>query len=189
VRIAIRRKITRAAKCYGAISRRARVAARHGICALGLGFCLEAGLREANEKARSTDARILIVDDDEDARETLRHLLERSGYTVAAAENGRQALDLLRAGTVPCLVLLDLRMPVMDGWAFLSALELDRTLASIPIVVVSAARTETLGGDAVKGVISKPIDMRRLLATVRQHCGAPESCGPPQEGAPEKGAP
>jgi CheY-like chemotaxis protein len=113
--------------------------------------------------------KVLIVEDDLDARETMRFILERAGFEVDGASDGREALAALRGGGRPCLILLDLGMPVMDGWAFLSALESDGELAQIPIVVVSA-RTDGAVGARVKGMLSKPFDARVLVDTVREHC-------------------
>lgn len=115
------------------------------------------------------EPRILIVEDDLDARETMRFVLEREGFAVEGASDGREALAVLHRGSRPCLILLDLGMPVMDGWAFLSALERDSELAAIPIVVVSA-RADGHVGTRVNGMLSKPFDARALVDTVREHC-------------------
>ena len=114
--------------------------------------------------------RILIVEDDEGIRDGLAEYLGEVGYSVTTAENGRKALDVLATMESPCLVLLDLMMPVMDGWQFLEALEADEAIASIPVVVVTAAGdTPNVG----RPVLKKPIHVEKLLDTVRRYCGDP----------------
>lgn len=118
---------------------------------------------------------VLVVDDDPDICEIFKDLLESYGYLVTTAENGADALDKLRAGEDPGLILLDLMMPVMDGIQFRDEQVRDPSLAAIPVVIVSA------GGDvaakaAAAGVegLSKPVDIDVLLATVGRFCGAAE---------------
>jgi CheY-like chemotaxis protein len=117
--------------------------------------------------------RALIVEDHADTREALALLLEVGGLTVATAADGRQALDYLRAHPPPCLVLLDLMMPGMDGWEFLAQKRQDPALAAIPVVVFTAASdlgqasARALGAEAV---VHKPADPKDLLATVGRYC-------------------
>src|SRR5204863_7477007 len=85
--------------------------------------------------------KILVVDDDADIREVLREVLTESGRHVLTAANGLEALQILRAGSSPCMVLLDLMMPVMDGYNFLVHQQNDPALAQIPIAVISAGRS------------------------------------------------
>src|SRR5579885_847692 len=80
---------------------------------------------------------ILVVDDDDDHRETLCSVLEEAGYRVESANNGRAALERMLAGAVPDLLLVDLCMPVMDGWAFSTELKEHPRLARLPVVVMS----------------------------------------------------
>ena len=83
---------------------------------------------------------ILVVDDQADERDAMADLLERGHYAVESAGNGREAVDRLRNGTaLPSLVLLDLNMPVMDGWEFLSHVAQDDLLRLVPVVVVSGS--------------------------------------------------
>lgn len=115
---------------------------------------------------------ILVVDDDRDIRETLGEILLHEGYHVEMAENGARALELIRRGPAPALVLLDLMMPVMSGWEFLELAETDQTLAAIPVVVVSAmpaplAPSEARGG--VKACLHKPLKLDQLLDLVHQY--------------------
>ena len=119
---------------------------------------------------RASDAQrkrsVLVVDDDYDLREAMRDVLEEEGYLVNTASNGQEALDALRDGESPEVVVLDLMMPVMDGWHFLDELERDSALADIPVVVMSASqdgRGRPLGD---KVFLSKPLDYHTLVATV-----------------------
>jgi CheY-like chemotaxis protein len=110
---------------------------------------------------------ILVVDDDDDVRATLSVVLEEEGYGVQVASNGREALDWLLGHEAPRMILLDLMMPVMDGWAMLDELTHLPTLGGVPIVVLSAAdeRTVVAKPDVV-GYLSKPVDLRELLQAI-----------------------
>lgn len=114
---------------------------------------------------------VLIVEDDLDTRETLGAALEAEGYEVALAAHGREGLERLAVSPLPCLILLDLMMPVMDGVEFLGALEADPTLASIPVVVVSAYSTRA-ASLKVAGFLPKPVNLDRLLTWTERYCGA-----------------
>lgn len=113
-------------------------------------------------------ARVLIVDDQEDARETMAELLEYAGHDVATAANGQEALTYLRGHSRPQLILLDLMMPVMNGWEFRRQQLADTGLADIPVAVVSGAdRVEQK--EAAFGAVTffvKPVDIDSLLQTV-----------------------
>lgn len=117
---------------------------------------------------------ILIVDDDENARLLLRGLLAPEGYGIDTAANGQEALDRLHQGPRPDLILLDLAMPVMDGWQFSRALQQDPGLAAIPLVVVSGVNDaqEKVAGLGAVGLLTKPIALEQLLAAVRRHAPA-----------------
>jgi CheY-like chemotaxis protein len=120
---------------------------------------------------------ILVVEDDIDIRETLSEFLESEGYRVCLAANGREGIEQLRSMNRPCLVLLDLFMPILDGIGFLETLQKDHgedTVAALPIVVVSAAPPE---GEIAKkakslttGFIKKPLDLEIILRVVEKHC-------------------
>ena len=84
---------------------------------------------------------VLIVDDDPVARKALALVFEHQGYPVVQAANGQEALKRLRDGPPPGLILLDLMMPIMDGWEFLQRQKQDPALAGIPVVIISAADT------------------------------------------------
>jgi CheY-like chemotaxis protein len=112
---------------------------------------------------------ILVVDDDADCREMLSDLLSREGYTVACAENGREALDYISSST-PSLIILDLMMPVMSGWELLARQKVDPRLESLPVVVVSASG---LAQDIEAGaVLRKPVDFKALMNVVKQNCSS-----------------
>ena len=116
---------------------------------------------------------ILIVDDEPDLRETLRDIFELSGYSVATASNGNEALDLIEQGQLPCLLLLDLMMPVMNGWEFLGKLSQDKPHAfdDVPIVVISAiADTLDIAKNYRCEVMKKPLDIPHLLQLAGRHC-------------------
>lgn len=118
---------------------------------------------------------VMIVEDDSEIRETLKEIIELEGYTVYTAPDGKKALEMLRnAQDRPCLVLLDLMMPVMNGWELLELREQDVLLATIPVVVVSAAGDRAKNTHAT-GYIKKPVDIDVLLGTIRQYCGEPAS--------------
>jgi CheY-like chemotaxis protein len=113
---------------------------------------------------------VLIVEDDADLREMMAQMLSLEGFRAETVANGRDALDYLGRGDLPEIVLLDLMMPVMDGWEFRRQLQKDPSLASLPVVVLSAldaARAADLGGVAY---LKKPLDFDRLLELVRQYC-------------------
>jgi CheY-like chemotaxis protein len=112
---------------------------------------------------------ILIVDDDADLRETLQILLEASGYSVTVAENGRAALERIAAGPRPGLVLLDLMMPEMNGWQFIEHARRDASLASLPIVIMTAHRSRDPSTVRPEAVLHKPFDTPKLLATIALH--------------------
>ena len=117
-------------------------------------------------------APVLVVEDNPEVRQALVALLEDGGFPVAQAPDGVSALRLLRAGAVhPCLIVLDLVMPRMDGWDFLKERRRDDRIAAIPVVVVSAdplaLQATHLG---VTAVLLKPTAPERLLELVGHHC-------------------
>ena len=117
-------------------------------------------------------ARVLVVDDDTELRESFIEVLQDSGFLTASAANGFEALQQLRTDSLPCLILLDLMMPRMDGRTFRERQLEDSRLRDIPVVVVSACRdvaAETRGLRAA-AVLKKPLDIHDLLAAVKTHC-------------------
>jgi len=116
---------------------------------------------------------ILIVEDDGAIRETLRAILQDEGYPVAVASNGREALELLEASGPPAACIIDLVMPVMNGWELCAELARRPALARVPLLLVSAnSRLDTPppGLETVQ-VMQKPINFDRLLQYVQRHCG------------------
>ena len=113
---------------------------------------------------------ILVVEDDPDIRETLRDVLEIEGYEVTTAEHGKDALDKLARMARPCLVLLDLMMPVMSGAEFLAVLRKDEVLSTLPVVVVSAWPKEAAKVRDAQGFVKKPVDLDALLRLMGQYC-------------------
>lgn len=113
---------------------------------------------------------ILVVEDEADVRESLREILEESGYDVYCASNGKEALELLaRADPRPGLILLDMVMPVMNGQEMLAALKQVHALAAIPVTIVSGS----LEKPPASSFLNKPVDFNALLALVEKTCGHP----------------
>jgi DNA-binding response OmpR family regulator len=121
------------------------------------------------------DACILVVDDDNAIRETLRAILEEEGYAVGVAANGREALERLQvARTLPALCIVDLVMPVLNGWELCAALAANPTLARVPVLLISANShlDERPPGLETVHLMPKPISFDRLLAHVERYCRA-----------------
>jgi len=117
-------------------------------------------------------SKILVVDDDDTILGSLGGLLESEGYAVETAHDGREALDKLALMEPPQLILLDLKMPVMDGWEFLSERSRDAASLKVPIVLLSGLPFIP-NAPGVSDFLSKPINPSRLLACVRRFCGEP----------------
>ena len=115
-------------------------------------------------------ANILVVEDNDDVREMMAVMLKLEGHDVSTAINGRDALDKLHSGGKPCLILLDLMMPVMNGWEFQSALEHEPDFKDVPVVVVSAATSELVKHSDAAAYLPKPVDMDQLLDVVCGFC-------------------
>jgi CheY-like chemotaxis protein len=111
---------------------------------------------------------ILVVEDDVCAMEALTELLEDSGYTVLQADNGEKALEVAKSSPQPGLVLLDLSMPVMDGWEFMRHKRREPTIADIPVVVITALVSAIPAGAIA--LLTKPIDGGRLMMLVERYC-------------------
>lgn len=121
-------------------------------------------------------ATILLVDDNSDILEVIRVILENEGYDVATAANGADALAQLRAGLVPQLIILDLTMPVMDGWEFRNHQLADPALRDIPTIVYSAVgsvRRESVSALEVVGAFDKGADFSAMLRLVAEICRRP----------------
>ncbi len=123
---------------------------------------------------------ILIVEDDTDLREALVQVLRDEGYEAAGAVHGLEALAHLRSRVAkPCLILLDLTMPVMNGWQFRAEQRQDPRLSGIPVVVLSAGSNlaEQIADLQVRDYVQKPIRLPDLLDTIHRYCGLGESPG------------
>lgn len=113
---------------------------------------------------------VLVVDDDADIRSTLEEVLTDEGYAVVAAANGLDALAILRAGERPCVILLDLMMPVMDGYRFREAQVRDERLATIPVVVMTAGSHMPRSQFDGHGWLAKPLRLRDLMTAIDARC-------------------
>lgn len=118
------------------------------------------------------DRSILVVEDDDDVRESLVAVLESEGHRVLEAVHGGEALERLRAGDEVCIILLDLFMPTMNGWAFREEQLRDPRIAAIPVVVITAdaGAVRGLDGLGIVDAMTKPIDFERLLSLIAVHC-------------------
>lgn len=113
---------------------------------------------------------VFVIEDDVDTRDMLGKFLELEGFKVEVAANGQQALERLNAGVHPCVILLDLMMPVMDGWQFRQRQVRDRQIADIPVIVVSAAGKDRIADIHADAYLSKPLDLEMLLERVSRYC-------------------
>lgn len=115
----------------------------------------------------SERARVLVVEDEESIGEVLVDVLGDEGYEVRRARNGREALEVLKRW-MPTLIVLDLMMPVMDGWTFREEQQRQPTIANVPVIVISGAHEVDIKGRALGAVaaIEKPFDIDNLLTTV-----------------------
>jgi CheY-like chemotaxis protein len=117
---------------------------------------------------------ILVVEDHEDIRESVVEVLRMEGFRVESAENGQAALDIIGKLERP-LILLDMMMPVMNGWEFLEVRKSNPALSECPVVVVSAvpadkALVPDTGLVHAEGLLSKPINIHNLLKIVETYC-------------------
>jgi CheY-like chemotaxis protein len=113
---------------------------------------------------------VLVVEDDEALREAMVDALSDEGYSVVTATNGKEALELLgETAPLPGLVLLDLMMPVMNGWSFLGAVRQDPRLRSLQVCIISAVPHTQVPRDVICA-FQKPIDLNKLIEVVDAHC-------------------
>jgi CheY-like chemotaxis protein len=123
--------------------------------------------------AQGCNRTVLVVEDDRDVREAIVEVLTDSDYEALRASNGAEALARLRAGPVrPCVILLDIMMPTMDGWQFRTEQQADPSMMDIPVVVLSAGAdaVEAAAKMAAAGYLKKPVALERLLGVVKQFC-------------------
>jgi CheY-like chemotaxis protein len=123
-----------------------------------------------------TNFPILVVDDDADLRHALQEILRDEGYLVASVDNGFQALEVIKAGARPCVILLDIRMPRMDGLSFRRAQLRDPEIAGIPVVLFTADSSgrEEAVNLGIEFLLKKPVDLLQLLEVVAHYCDDPD---------------
>ena len=115
---------------------------------------------------------ILVVDDEPSLVEAISSVLEDEGYSVATARDGRDALRALHDGLRPCLAILDLMMPTMNGWELRAAMLADPQLAAIPVAIVSAfARGEMNTLQPTATIIQKPFELSEIVQLAGRYCG------------------
>ena len=122
---------------------------------------------------------VLVVEDDREQRETLCAMLDLEGYGHAEAANGQEALDYLKESRAPCLVLLDLEMPLMNGWEFRVNQLADERLSHIPVVLVTAndeGQSKRFPGG--EGFLCKPLKFEKLVTVLNRLCSRKKN-GPP----------
>jgi CheY-like chemotaxis protein len=116
---------------------------------------------------------VVLIDDDDDVRETLRDFVEYLGYRPVVAANGQEGLEVIRTlDELPCVILLDLMMPVMDGWQFLQVVGADATLSGIPVVISTSAPDRAPSGTPI---LPKPVDLEEFMAALRRLCGGAQA--------------
>ncbi len=132
---------------------------------------LDAGAKTGRSLCCVSADQVLVIDDDDDIRQTVADALEFEHLVVHSARNGQEGLELLRAGLRPCLILLDMRMPVMDGWKFVHAVAADPALSSIRVCVFSATglSAEQKVPPNVVAVLRKPVRLETLLDVLRNN--------------------
>jgi two-component system, chemotaxis family, chemotaxis protein CheY len=113
---------------------------------------------------------VVIADDDDVLREVVQEVVEEEGYRVVPAHDGEELLRLVPALPHPCLVLLDLKMPKVDGLAFLDRIQGEPEWADVPIILFTAA-ADVSGHPRAVGVLNKPFDLDALLRLLAGHCG------------------
>lgn len=111
---------------------------------------------------------VLLVEDEDDLRESMRDLLEENGYAVVAACDGQEALEALARVEDLCVVLLDLLMPRMNGWDFFEKMRARPEFTGVPVLVQSSAPSRAPEG--VTRVLKKPVAPEELLSVVREYC-------------------
>ncbi|HEX8111093.1 MAG TPA: response regulator [Kofleriaceae bacterium] len=130
---------------------------------------------EGDQKELGVSGFVLIVDDDPDLLDVTSFVIQNEGMSVETARNGEEALALIGTGRPPALVLLDLMMPVMNGWEFLAAIANDPLLKPIPVVVLTAAEHAEVPG--ALEVLSKPMDLKELLRVVERYVRGDKGAG------------
>lgn len=117
---------------------------------------------------------VLVVDDDGDLLEVLQEAITGEGYSVVTARNGKDALDLLRGGATPCVILLDLKMPGMSGEEFRRRQLADPQLCDIPVVGFTGLSDVEARRLALSSYLRKPVKLHHLLETIAHYCSDPD---------------
>lgn len=130
----------------------------------------ERSTTSASERDVAHRCLVAIIEDDSEFRNMLRELLEEEQYRVVALANGAEALEALRGDTVPNVILLDVSMPVMDGFDFLRYRNEDPKLAAVPVVLVTNAKPHERPTIGVNDVVRKPIDIDEILFAIKRYC-------------------
>ena len=113
---------------------------------------------------------VMLLEDDQESRTFLARLLQLEGFKVVAFSNGAEALSHLEQAEPPCLIILDIKMPVMDGSQFRAAMLQEPKLAKIPVIVVTALEPPAASSLSALRVFRKPVDVDALLGVVRENC-------------------
>ena len=116
---------------------------------------------------------VLVIDDDPGIRQLMTSFLKMEGFVTVAAANGKEALACLRDGGAVDAILLDLRMPVMDGWTFRREQRRDPAIADIPVVVLSGADSERAPELAAAAWFDKPVSVPQVISVLRRLCENP----------------
>ena len=118
---------------------------------------------------------ILIVEDDSALREALAQILSDEGYVLLSARDGLEAVNCLKKGNRPDIILLDLSMPVVNGWEFRMFQKRDPELARIPVVLITAGgyTQEEVAWLEPAALIPKPVDLTLLLSVIQRFCATP----------------
>jgi CheY-like chemotaxis protein len=136
------------------------------------------GARPSGRFALRKGTELLVVDDDDELRALLADTLKGRGFSVVTAGNGREALGRLRSAPLPAAVLLDLNMPIMNGWQFCAAKNADGALRALPVIVLSAAAKTDPASPYyldVDEVVTKPIEIEELLSAIERLLGRPRA--------------
>jgi len=113
---------------------------------------------------------ILVVEDDEAERYALVRLLEHRGYDVESATNGAEAIDYLRSHAAPCLILLDMMLPALNGYEFLSRKRRNNAWRAIPVIIISCMTDRITADLGAVQMFLKPMDPQQVLGAVAQAC-------------------
>jgi CheY-like chemotaxis protein len=134
----------------------------------------------SSEQEKSGNGTVLVVDDDEDLLEIVREVIVQEGFDVMVARDGAEALEKMRKGKVPCLILLDLKMPGMSGQEFRRRQLEDERFAGVPVVGFTGVSNGEGEAQllALSSYLRKPVHLHHLLETVSHYCSDPDHVEP-----------